>query len=43
MFVIAVPSPSYPLPQEALDTADVALPSLRDFSVELVQSLGSCR
>jgi mannitol-1-/sugar-/sorbitol-6-/2-deoxyglucose-6-phosphatase len=41
MLVIAVPSPSYPLPQEALDAADAALPSLRDFSVELVQSLGS--
>jgi HAD superfamily hydrolase (TIGR01509 family) len=40
MFVIAVPRPSYPLPQEALDVADAALPSLRDFSVELVQSLG---
>jgi mannitol-1-/sugar-/sorbitol-6-/2-deoxyglucose-6-phosphatase len=39
MLVIAVPSPSYPLLQEALDTADIALPSLRDFSVQLVQSL----
>jgi HAD superfamily hydrolase (TIGR01509 family) len=40
MLVIAVPSPSYPLPQEALDTADIALPSLIHFSVGLVQSLG---
>jgi HAD superfamily hydrolase (TIGR01509 family) len=28
MLVIVVPSPSYPLPQEALDTADIVLPSL---------------
>jgi beta-phosphoglucomutase-like phosphatase (HAD superfamily) len=40
MLVIAVASPSYPLQQEALDAADVAMHSLMDFSVGLVQSLG---
>jgi HAD superfamily hydrolase (TIGR01509 family) len=39
MRAIAVPSPSFPLPEDILKLADRVLPSLEAFSVGLVQSL----
>jgi HAD superfamily hydrolase (TIGR01509 family) len=39
MFCIAVPTLAYPLPKDSLKAADRVLPSLEDFSLEVVQSL----
>jgi HAD superfamily hydrolase (TIGR01509 family) len=39
MYAIAVPSPAFPLPDEILTLANVALPSLEAFTVDLVRAL----
>jgi HAD superfamily hydrolase (TIGR01509 family) len=39
MYAIAVPSPAFPLADEILKLADVTLPSLEAFSVDLVRGL----
>ncbi len=39
MSCIAVPSPEFPLPQEILNMADLVLPSLEGFSVEMLRQL----
>lgn len=43
MYAIAVPSPGFPLPDDALALADRVLPSLEAFSVVLVESLAPRR
>jgi HAD superfamily hydrolase (TIGR01509 family) len=40
MHVIAVPSPGFPLTDDVLSLADRVLPSLEQFSVELVREIG---
>jgi HAD superfamily hydrolase (TIGR01509 family) len=40
MKAIAVPSPEYPLTKEILNLADRVLPTLEEFSVDLVKTLG---
>jgi len=39
MYAIAIPSPSFPLPDEILNLANVILPSLEAFSVEIIDDL----
>jgi len=41
MYCIAVPSPDFPLPDEIVKLADLALPSLAGFTVETVRGLES--
>jgi HAD superfamily hydrolase (TIGR01509 family) len=43
MYVIAVPSPGFPLADELLALADRTLPSLEAFSVELVREIEAAR
>jgi HAD superfamily hydrolase (TIGR01509 family) len=40
MYCIAVPSPGFALPDAIVQMADLLLPSLESFSVEMVQKLG---
>ncbi len=41
MYAIAVPSPAFPLAEEVLKLADVRLPTLESFTVDLVRSLSA--
>jgi HAD superfamily hydrolase (TIGR01509 family) len=41
MYAIAAPSPDFPLTDEVLTLADAKIDSLEDFTLELVESLGS--
>lgn len=40
MYSIAAPSPGFPLTPDLLELADLALPSLENFSLDMVRSLG---
>lgn len=39
MYIIAAPSPDYPLPDEILTLADATIDSLEEFSVDLIEHL----